>query len=179
MRNWYETLEGLWGFGWQHLSGKAVKTVLSTLGTSGAPEARMVVIRAANPRAATVSMHTDTATVKMRELARDPRAALHVWSETDQLQLRLRGTIRVLTGEQAAPYWPDIPDMSRSNYGVDPAPGTVIPASDAYARVANPDRFAVLILTLSELDIVHLSDDYHRRAVFTRKTDWAGQWLAP
>ena len=47
------------------------------------------------------------------------------------------------------------------------------------ARAPDPAKFAVLTLTLSEADVVHLSDDYHRRALHRRDDGWRGRWLAP
>ncbi len=61
----------------------------------------------------------------------------------------------------------------------DPAPGTPIPASDAYQRLPDPARFAVLTLTIDQIDAVHLSGDYHRRGLFSRNDGWQGGWLAP
>ena len=72
-----------------------------------------------------------------------------------------------------------MPPGARSSYGVTPQPGTPIPASDAYSRAPNPAQFGVLTMAVEELDVVHLSNDYHRRALYQRSQGWEGGWLAP
>ena len=185
MPDWFETLNGLWSASWRLLVVDAAqlkpstRTVLATISHSGAPEARVVVLRGADRQSARIDIHTDAASVKIKELGLDPRASLLIWSDNKQLQLRMRGEISIATGAEARPHWARVPDGSRANYGVTPTPGTAISASDAYTRAPDPAKFAVLTLTLSEADVVHLSDDYHRRALFRRDDGWQGQWLAP
>ena len=185
MANWFETLNSLHSACWRQLTLQSVQmkpalqTVLATLGTNGGPEARMVVLRGADRQAGTVDIHTDVTSVKITELRRDPRASIHLWNEADQLQIRLRGDISIASGSDSLRQWARVPDGSRSNYGVVPAPGSMIPASDAYSRAPDPAKFAVLALKVAAMDVVHLSDDFHRRALYTRADDWRGQWLAP
>ena len=186
MNEWFTTLEGLWGESWRQLEGVAQDrrsaarhTVLSTIGLTGGPESRITVLRDANRTAGTVAVHTDKTTVKVKELRTNPRAALHLWQADKDLQLRLRGHVEIAEGEAVRGLWAIVPEGSRTSYGVEPAPGTPIPASDTYTRIINPDHFAVLTLIIDEVDVVHLSADYHRRALFSRTDGWIGQWLAP
>ncbi|MDJ0631432.1 MAG: pyridoxamine 5'-phosphate oxidase family protein [Rhodobacter sp.] len=183
MTDWSKSLEDFHARLWLDLSNAvtppARRIVLSTIGRSGGPEARMAVLRAADRGRAEAAIHTDSHSTKIAELHADPRATLHSWNDTLQLQLRLRGVMRIATGDDAAHLWPQVPDGSRSSYGVTPAPGTAIASSDAYSRAPDPGRFAVLTLRIEEIDAVHLSGDYHRRAVFCRRNGWAGAWLAP
>ena len=64
--------------------------------------------------------------------------------------------MRIATGSAVAHIWPKIPDGSRSSYGVTPAPGTQIPAPDAYTRAPDQAKFAVLTLVLEDIDAVHV-----------------------
>ena len=137
------------------------------------------MLRAADKSSGTVQIHTDLTSTKVAELTANPMAALHVWERKLHLQTRLRGEMTVQTGDSVAHLWSQVPDGSRSSYGVTPAPGTAIPASDAYDRAPNHAQFAVLTLTIAEIDAVHLSGDYHRHALFARTDDWTGTWLAP
>lgn len=186
MTDWFETLDGLLAHAWQQLIEGAGgpetpghRVVLATLAASGAPETRIVVLRGADRAAGTVAVHTDSKSVKVAELRADPRAALHFWAEPLNLQLRLRGNMQIATGPAVADTWASIRSSARFSYGVKPAPGTPIVHSDAYSRVPDPGQFAVLTLRIDAMDIVHLSDDYHRRALFQRADGWQGQWLAP
>ncbi|MDJ0826786.1 MAG: pyridoxamine 5'-phosphate oxidase family protein [Rhodobacter sp.] len=183
MTDWSKSLTGLHERLWQDLADAlappARRVVLSSISLTSGPEARMVVLRAADRGRAEVAVHTDILSTKVAELRADPHATIHSWNETLQLQLRLRGTMRIETGAAVAHLWPRIPDGSRSSYGVTPAPGTPIPASDAYDRTPDQAKFAVLTLEIAEIDAVHLSGDYHRRALYRRQDRWHGAWLAP
>jgi len=185
MTDWFTTHGGLLARAWQELSagaGDAItpghRVVLATLNASG-PEARMVVLRGADPQAGTVDIHTDATSCKIGDLRADPRAALHFWCDAQQLQLRLRGNMTITTGPETTDAWASLRTTARFSYGVKPAPGTPIDTSDAYSRIPDPGQFAVLTLCVDDIDIVHLSDDYHRRARYLRAQAWRGTWIAP
>ncbi|MDF0601414.1 pyridoxamine 5'-phosphate oxidase family protein [Psychromarinibacter sp. C21-152] len=183
--HWYAELDGLLTRLWDELdratrddSVAARQPTLATVGRDG-PEARTVVLRDVSRGDGTVAVHTDNESTKCGEIAADPRVSLHVWEPRLQLQTRLRGRMTVATGAAVSGLWRAVPDGSRASYGVTPAPGTVLPRSDAYDRAADPARFAVLTMTVDEIDAVHLGDDYHRRALYARADGWRGAWLAP
>lgn len=161
------------------LATPKTRTILSTISLNDTPEARIVVLRGADRSAGTVAVHTDSKSDKVAELSRNPHASLLVWIEDMQLQMRLRGQISMAVGRSVSDLWSRMPDRSRANYGVTPAPGTVIANADSYCRSPDPGRLAQLTLRISEMDVVHLSDDFHRRALFRRADDWQGTWLAP
>lgn len=180
MSDWFETTQGLWTKGWEMLGagGPHRFVTLATLGRDG-PETRLVVLRRAEAALARVEIYTDATSRKCAELTRDPRVSLHHWTAKLALQLRLRGTAEVTTGERLRAAWDALPEPQRGSYGVQPPPGTEIPASGAYTRAPRFDQFARVTLTVTDVDIVHLSDDHHRRARFQRSTGWQGRWLAP
>ena len=103
MTDWFTTLDGLYTQSWTELCAGAAwdtrqRVVLGTIGLTGGPETRIVVLRAANAAAGTVAVHTDIGSTKVDELRANPSAALHYWSEPLQLQIRLRGQIKISTG---------------------------------------------------------------------------------
>ena len=158
-------------------SGKLVS--LATIGRDGGPECRSVMLRHGDRASARLTIHTDISSTKIAELRASARASVLIWDEALQIQIRARGTVLITSGAAVSAIWNRVPDGSRSSYGVTPAPGTPIPASDAYDRTPDPAKFAVLTLVLNSLDVVHLAEDFHRRAFYERNRDWAGQWLAP
>ncbi len=112
MTDWFTTLPGLHDQVWQRLAcgvadadAPARHPVLATIGLGGGPEARTVVLRAADRGAGTVQVHTDTASTKVAELAANPLVALHVWDAGPHLQIRLRGAARIATGADVATLW--------------------------------------------------------------------------
>ena len=186
MSDWSKTLPGFLDRCWAEMTRGVASAqapmryvVLATTGLQGGPEARLVALRGADPTAGTAQVHTDIGSVKVAELRVDPRAALHLWDPEAQLQIRLRGTMTIASGAEVAETWARVPPTSRLSYGVTPAPGTPIPASDAYDRTPNQAQFAVMTLHIDEIDAVHLAPDYHRRALYTRADAWTGTWRAP
>lgn len=188
-----ETLTGLLDAAWYLLSAAAEAgsksggprndvpglVTFATVDRSGAPAQRAVVLRGADRVANILSIHTNAATIKMAELAASPAAAIHFWDAPSAIQIRATGTAQRRDRTAELRLWETLPERSRANYGVEPAPGTAIPAPDAYVREANRDRFAILDLRIEHLDLVHLAEDYHRRAAFARTDGWRGEWLAP
>lgn len=152
--------------------------VLATLSPDGGPQARTVVLRAADPVAGTLDIHTDLRSAKVAELRADPRAALHVWDGSAHLQTRIEALAQILSGDAVAVIWDRVPEPSRRAYGGTPAPG--LPLADPLAHDPTPDpaAFAVLRLTVHAVDALHLGP-IHRRARFQRADGWTGRWLAP
>ncbi|MBU2866889.1 pyridoxamine 5'-phosphate oxidase family protein [Pacificibacter marinus] len=158
---------------------KAQVATLSTVGQGGAPAARSVVLRASDRSRASVDIFTDAATPKCAEITNDPRAALTLWREDLQLQLRLSGTIEIVEGLEAQAAWSALPDLALPNYGVTPPPGSDIPTATSYARQPDQARFAILRMTLFDMDVVSLAAPVHTRAYYERRDGWRGVWRAP
>ena len=185
MSEWFETLDGIRGRVWQTLGrgvadrrSAARHPTFATVSPDGWPEARTVVLRAADAQVQTLDVHTDFQSDKVKSLRGKSRAAFHIWDEKQKLQLRLGAEVEILSGDVVADLWAKVPDPSRQAYGTDPAPGTAINDALAYTKPADPAAFAVLRCKVIAIDVVHLGAD-HRRALFTRDSEWIGEWLAP
>jgi len=180
-----QTTEALLDLAWERLelgltdmSVAARLPTLATLGPDGWPEARTVVLRATNPAAPSIAVHTDRYSGKMASLRALPRAAFHIWDAPSNLQIRLQAAISIAEGAEVAAAWAKVPDHSRQSYGVVPPPGTPIADPLAYAKTPDPDSFCILTAQITRIDLVHLGLP-HRRAVYLAETGWRGQWLAP
>ena len=181
MSEWFTSLAGLHRQVWHlltHRDGPALTPVLATVGPDGWPEARMVVLRAADPIAASVDVHTDLYSAKITSLRALPRAALQFWLPEQQMQIRLTCAVAIMSGPDVTGIWAKVPDPSRQSYGITPAPGTPIADALDYVKSPDPATFAVLHCAVRHIDAVHLGT-VHRRAAFARDTDWRGEWLAP
>ena len=152
--------------------------VLATVAPGGMPQARTVVLRAADPEARLLEVHTDIHSAKIADLRANPHAALHVWDAGAHLQTRIEARATILTGDAVAAIWARVPDPARQSYGTRPAPGTPIADALAYDKPADPAAFAVLRLEVLAIDAVHLGQR-HRRARWRCETGWRGEWLAP
>lgn len=164
---------------------------VATIGRTGAPEVRTVVLRAADPERRALRFHTDLRSGKVAELQREPRIALHFYDPGEKVQLRVTGVARLHgPGSQlAAVAWQQSQDLSRKCYGQYAAPGTPVadPAGALVgtddAEIGRPHFVAVEVMVL-RIEWLYLAHQGHRRAAFTwREGDGpvpAEQtWLAP
>jgi hypothetical protein len=167
----WDTLEA----GTRDRAAPARHIVLATTGPHG-PEARLLVLRATDRPAGTLTLWTDTATAKAAQLAEDPRAALLVWDPDARFQIRLRATIALRPGTPAE--WSALPASAQALYGGTPAPSQPIPSPEVHNITPDPARFMVLTATIREIETLRLADP-HERARFTRTDGFKGIWLAP
>ena len=172
-RGWVQLAEGVAD------AGHPMRFVALATAGAGGPEARTVGLRRADPFAAEVDIHTDLATPKVAELGADPRCSILAWNPAEALQLRLKGRGVVRHGPSIDLLWDRIPPPSRTNYGTEPAPGVPIPGPYDYDKPPRRDRFAVVTLRIDEIDLVHLPEGRHRRALYRRADGFAGTWVAP
>lgn len=185
MSEWFESRDGLYGEVWNTIvqglanaNHPARRPTLATVSPAGWPEARTVVLRAADTHAATVAVYTDINSEKIRSLRASPRAALHIWEPDMALQIRLHATVEIATGEAVKAAWDHLSQSSRESYGVEPWPGQPISHGLDYVKSPNFGSFAVLNCRVATMDVVHLGEQ-HRRVVFSRSDEWMGRWLSP
>lgn len=183
--SWAQTLDGLFNQAWVRLirgvHDRHTATrhpTLASVDKHGQPQARTVVLRAADKNAATLQIHTDLHSAKVAELRTNPAAALHVWDASAHLQIRIAAQVSILTGDAVSAIWDKVPTPSRSSYGSMPAPGQPVADALAYRKGPDPAAFAVIQLDLQAMDLLHLGPN-HRRARFLRSDDWRGEWLVP
>lgn len=151
---------------------------LATVSKNGMPQARTVVLRDVDKQAATLAVYTDIHSEKVNALRATPVAALHVWDASERLQIRIEAKVTILTGEAVSEQWQCLPENARNAYSSGLAPGEPIADSIAYTKTQNENAFAVLYLEVQTIEALHLVQ-HHRRAVFKRADNWAGQWLVP
>lgn len=84
---------------------------LATADASGQPTIRTVLLKGASPEGFTFYTNLDSR--KGNELAANPRAALHFHWKTVRRQVRVRGTVVPVSGEEADAYWASRPRGSQ------------------------------------------------------------------
>lgn len=166
--------------------------VVASVDATGLPQARVMVLRKADPAAASLRFHTDARSPKVAQLDGKPVAVL-AYHAAEQVQLRVSGTARVLTdGDMVEGIWAQSTLFARRCYLAEQAPGTPLPgpASGLPAWIEGqqptaeqivPARanFATLWIDVTVIDWLHLANSGHRRAVFRSGDGWAGEWVAP
>ncbi|MBC7799289.1 MAG: pyridoxamine 5'-phosphate oxidase family protein [Gemmatimonadaceae bacterium] len=158
---------------------------LATVGLDGHPQVRTVVLRAFDPAARVIVVHSDLRAGKVADLRANPAVALHVWDEGANIQVRAAGHATTLAGDAAQPEWDRLHEGSRATYTVGPMPGSPVadPASPDTGRLTDPEafaNFAVIRVRIAGLDWLHLARDGHRRARFTwAHAEWQQEWVVP
>lgn len=184
---------------WRLLTGGAVDRhspvhtpVVANVGVDGAPEARVLVLRAADRGAATLHFHTDARSPKCAALDGQPVSVL-AYDPGQAVQLRLAGTARVVTeGPAVDAAWAGATPFARRCYLVEAAPGSPLPAPGSglpeWVEGRKPDEaelaparanFALVMVDVTVIDWLHLAQGGHRRARFCGGDGWQGEWLVP
>ncbi len=157
---------------------------LATVGTGGMPQARLVVMREANPAAGTINFHTDARSPKWAELKANPSATLLWYDPATSIQLRAGGTARLHNQDELARVrWEKSRKDSRACYG-GPVGSSCVAEAPPIAPTDSESgwpHFGVVVVELHELEWLHLIHTGHQRLRFGvehgRMT--SAQWLVP
>ena len=161
---------------------------LATVDPHGRPQVRTVVLRDADRRAGTVQFHCDRRSEKASEIAATRSAALQVYDREAKIQIRIDGAATLHTDTwYAESIWSEAQPMSRSVYGIRPAPGTALAQGGDYtlpdaeaAFLSARENFAVVVVRAERLEFLYLDRRGHRRALWLRsEAGWVETWLAP
>jgi pyridoxamine 5'-phosphate oxidase len=159
---------------------------LASVDAAGAPDQRTLVLRAFDPAARQLSLHTDNRSAKIAHLQRQPAVSLHVWDGEERLQVRIAGNATLHVGDDVArAAWEALPGLNRQLYRLRQSPGTPLadPSPlhyDEYPEAMGFAAFAVLAVAFNRLESLRLSGQGQLRARF----DWSGDgrssaWLVP
>lgn len=181
----FQKLDAFLDFGWaQVYRGKADKksparhpTFLTT-SADGFPKARTLVMRRSDRKNNKIEFHTDTASSKMLDLKKNPRAGIHIWIPKAKLQIQMEVVVEIKVGDITTPYWNNVPTNSKVTYGTIPNPGTVIESPNAYNHSPDQKRFAVLVCHIETIQLLFLGVK-HIRANYRKINNWQGDWLSP
>ncbi len=156
--------------------------VVSTVNKTGVPMARTVGLRAFDASAMTMTFYTDRRTPKVEELAANSALAFTFHDSRNGVQFRANGRARiVVSGPDWEQAWEALSDQSRLDYQSIETPGnkTTNPIKDFNPRMGSAN-FAIVNVVLSRLEWLHLQENKHRRAVFSRTQEtWDRYWIIP
>ena len=153
--------------------------VLATIGTSGLPEARTVVLRQADALSARLVFYTDSRSPKMAELLATPHACWMFWSKRLSWQLRVQAHMTVQTcGPQIDEVWERMRQSpAAGDYLAATAPGAPLPdGSQPQAIGDGPHHLAMASAQVLTMDWLELDRTGHRRALLTNS---AFEWRVP
>jgi pyridoxamine 5'-phosphate oxidase len=158
----------------------------------GVPDARVMVLRHADRATATLRFHTDARSPKCAALDGGPVSVL-AYHPGEAIQLRIGGTARVdRDGPMVDAIWAQSTPFARRCYMVEAAPGTPLPGPGSglpgWVEGRRPTEaelvparanFAILLVTITQIDWLHLAQSGHRRARFSVTNGWQGEWCLP
>ncbi len=153
------------------------------LGTGGAGgiHLRTLVLRQVNATDRQLICYSDLRTVKVHDIAVQPRVSWLFWHPRQKLQLRLRGQVTLHgPGDPVAQaHWARVPPAGRKDYMALQPPGSALgtPSQglppglegalpDEVASQSGQANFAVLITRVDYIDWLWLRREGHRRAQF-------------
>ena len=181
----FQKLDDFLDFGWAQIyRGKADKKsparhpTFLTSSADGVPRARTLVMRRSDRENNQIDFHSDTASSKMLDLKKNPRAGIHIWIPKAQLQIQMEVVVEIKVGNITIPYWNNVPTNSRVTYGIIPSPGTVIESHNAYNYSPDQKRFAVLVCHINTIQLLLLGVK-HILAHYKKTNNWQGEWLSP
>lgn len=150
--------------------------VLATTGLDFLPQARTVVLRAADATASQLSFFTDRRSPKVAELQAVPAAALVFWSKRLSWQLRVRVATQVHTeGPLVDKAWARVSQSAAAgDYLTPQAPGSDL--NGLAVQTPGTHHLTVVTASIEHIDWLELGREGHRRA---RLTHDALVWLVP
>lgn len=145
---------------------------VASVAADGTPHARTVVLRRFDADRREVWFHTDARSPKVAQLTHDARVALHWYSATDRLQLRIaaRATLHH-RDEVARAAWMAAEPMSRACYTSPVAPGTVLAGFPVAPPAPPPDdhgglaSFVAVCCRFTDIEALSLHATGHERVV--------------
>ena len=159
---------------------------VATIGTTGLPRIRIVILRAVDSETNTLRFHTDVRSQKCKDLAVNPNISAVFYDEPSRTQVRVDG-FATLHGQDALAdaSWHAAQPMSRLTYGTMPAPGLKIDTPDAFS-IPPPqsdvewarEYFTVVQVHINSLQWLYLRQGGQRCAVFDLASG-AMKWTVP
>lgn len=163
--------------------GSPLRTpVVATAGRDGA-DGRVMVVRGVDRTAAILTFYTDVRAAKVAAIGAMSGVAVVGYDPREHFQLRLRGTATIAsTGAAVDGIWSALSPTARRAYRTVAAPGAIARSSDEAAQLDGDGRatFALLVVTVAQVEWLDLAGPVHRRARHRRTAaGWDASWCVP
>lgn len=150
---------------------------LSTVGTDGLPQARIVVLRHFDAASYTFTLYTDQRTPKVKALQHQQKVELLFFDAKKWVQIRVGATLKEMKKNEEK--YQQQHEKAQKDYTTKVAPGTKIKSMDAI-EYGDENHFYELIFEADTIDYLKLKRPNHQRAYFERKDQkWEGSFVAP
>lgn len=158
---------------------------LSTIGTSGIPESRYIVLRKFIPETHQLIFFTDHRSKKVQELQTNNRATVLGYHPRQKYQLRLKGDCQMNHDNALAARYYQEEVRQIKDYNSRYAPGTPVSfwqEGNEQKDQIDAEHFTVITFSINEIDWLRLDGkDGHQRARVTITDDHSitSTWLVP
>lgn len=167
--------------------------VLATV-MEGQPHQRTIVLRKVDTVQNQLYFFSDLRAPKVTQLRQNPSCNVLFWDPRKKVQIEAQAIGQIF---HQAPineaFWKQINVGGRTSYAATQSPGTPIEKGQTYLPAAwNTEmdikdtesaysHFAVLELTVQQLDVLHLHQAGHQRCLFKKMStgDWQKDWVVP
>lgn len=158
--------------------------VIASVDANGAPQARVMVLRAFDPQSMRLRLFTDSRSPKVRQLQTKADIQAVFYDGGQKLHFRVSGHAKLHTRSQMThELWDQLPEFGRGDYLSRLPPGALIndPTEGWHQDDAfGSEHFAVLDITIREVDWLKLSASGHKRAqLIWRDGQCEGRWVTP
>ena len=156
---------------------------VASIGHDGTPQVRTMIIRAFDQKTHTLKVFTDARSPKVLGFERNSDVQLLFYDPDTRVQMRVSGRVTLhIDDEQTRRLWSAVPEYGRGDYLSRQPPGEQIahPGDSWRNNELGDQYFAVLEITIREIDWLKLSAQGHKRALLTWDDDkYSARWLAP
>lgn len=142
--------------------------ILNTI-SDGFPNSRYVVMRKFNKDTQELYIYTDYRSNKIAEIKKNPLASVLAYDKQKKCQIKLKGRMNVHYDDEIANEHWDSLQGGKESYNTSGAPGKKVNSlKDAHQMKSEFDDeyFAVIVLKVSQAEILQLNSDGHIRALF-------------
>lgn len=168
--------------------------VVATINARTAPAQRVMVLRKVDRSAGVLRFHTDHRSTKAAQISANEAISVVGYDAGAKIQLRAEGTAIVLhDGAMADQAWAATSGSGRRSYLTTLPPGSTSNVATSglpeafeqavptpFESEAGRANFAIIPVTITRLEWLHLAATGHRRAGFMRDGEtWRGEWLIP
>lgn len=158
---------------------------LSTVGTTGLPESRYIVLRKFLPESSQLIFFTDHRSKKVKELQGNNSATVLGYHPRQKYQLRLKGTCDIDHDNDLAAQYYQREVRQTKDYNSRYAPGTPVSfwqEGDEQKDEINEEHFSIITFKIKEIDLLKLDGkNGHQRARYILADDQSisSTWLVP
>ncbi|HET8859617.1 pyridoxamine 5'-phosphate oxidase family protein [Marivirga sp.] len=142
--------------------------ILNTI-SDGFPNSRYVVLRKFKTDTQALFIYTDSRSNKIKEIEEDPLASVLAYDKQKKCQIKLKGKISIHHKDKIAEqHWTAL-QGGQESYNTEKQPGKKVDSlKDSHQMKSEFDDeyFAVLVLKVSQAEILQLNGDGHIRALF-------------